>query len=272
MVPGIAVIDNSCYRALAEGNALARFRGNLAVADLEARPSEVNLLEAAVTRPPSVRDRLLATIKDLAGTAGLLPWPFLILQRVGRAIANNERGFYLGASGKEWYLDDKSAIEEIRDQAKAFSERLEERFSFLHNNARRKLQRHIKASGQRYTVDSARNFLDEEWNKGETMTVFAQATWKALGLPAEAPVSTLRMNDGWRLLLDAEGLAIFQRALVHEQPKRVQRADLIQLVYMGHASRRMLVTADNAFLEAANTILRGRYSNARAVHIDGLVK
>src|SRR5688572_27960932 len=138
MVPGIAVIDNSCYRALAEENALARFRGNLAITDLEARASEVNLLEAAVTRPPSVRDRLLATIKDLAGTAGLLPWPFVILQRVGRAIANNERSFHIGPSGKEWYLNDKRAIEEIRDRADAFSEKLEDRFSELHNNARRK--------------------------------------------------------------------------------------------------------------------------------------
>ena len=271
MASGIAVIDNSCYGVLSETNALARFRANLAISDLRARPSEVNLLEAALAKPIRVRDQLLATTKDLAGDSGLLRWPFWILQRIGRAIINNESAFYLGPSGKEWYLDDKTAIDEIRERAEAFSKRLEDRFSTLHNNARQKLQRHIKASGQRYTVDAAREFLDGEWLRGETRAVFAQATWKGFGLPGEAPLSTLDTSEAWRLLLDIEGLAIFQRALVHEQPRRVQRMDLIQLVYMGNARRRILVTKDGPFLDAANTILRGRYPNARALHISELV-
>jgi hypothetical protein len=268
---GFAVLDTSAYKTLASPAALARFRANLRLADVQPIASEVNLLEAASASPAGVQKRLLATIKEVAGKAGLIPWPFQILQQVGRAVIDGESGFYVRESGKEWYLDDLQAIDEVRGRATEMRERMEAQFSRLHDNARRDLQRKIKASGYRFTADGFREFLDGEWAKGELRRIFAAATWKALRLPGEAPVDTLLLNEGWRLLLDAEGFAIYQRALVHTQPKRVHRTDLIQLVYLAGVPKRILVTADRPFLDAANAILAGRYPNARAVHISEMV-
>ena len=84
-------------------------------------------------------------------------------------------------------------------------------------------------------------------------------------------MAALERNESWRLLLDAEGVGVYERAIAHKQPKFVHRLDLIQLVYLGLAPRRMIVTADRPLLRAANEILTLRYPNARAIHISDLV-
>ena len=271
MPSGFAVLDTSAYKALTSPTAFCRFQANLRMADLEPIASEVNLLEATSALPASLRTRLMATIKAVAGDAGLVPWPFQILQKVGRAILEGVPGFYLEKSGKEWYLDDAQAVEDISARATEMRERMESQYSRLHDNARKELQKQIKRSGALFTADGFRDFLDGEWARGEMKTIFAAATWNALGLPGEAPIDKLLLNEGWRLLLDAEGFAIYQRALIHTQPRRVHRADLIQLIYLAAVPKRMLVTADRPFLDAASAILAGRYPNARAVHVSELI-
>lgn len=129
----------------------------------------------------------------------------------------------------------------------------------------------MRERGMKDTFESAHSFLDTEWQTGETRRIFAEVTWGALGLPGEVPMAALERNESWRLLLDAEGVGVYERAIAHKQPKFVHRLDLIQLVYLGLAPRRMIVTADRPLLRAANEILTLRYPNARAIHISDLV-
>jgi len=81
----------------------------------------------------------------------------------------------------------------------------------------------------------------------------------------------LNVNEAWRLLLDIEGLAVYERTVARKQPKRVHRFDLIQLIYLAGGTERIMVTAEKPLIRAGNLILGTRYSNARMVHISEIV-
>lgn len=82
----------------------------------------------------------------------------------------------------------------------------------------------------------------------------------------------LLQADTWRLALDVEGFAMFERAIITEQSPRVHRPDLIELVYLGLASPRLIVAADNAFIAGAKRILHHRHAGARALHVEELLE
>ena len=105
----------------------------------------------------------------------------------------------------------------------------------------------------------------QEWVGSDLRRDYAAVTWSALKLPGDAPVEALERNEAWRLLLDAEGIALYERAVARKQPKRVQRMDLLQLIYLAGARRRILATSDAGLLRAGAAILPGRYLNARVV-------
>jgi hypothetical protein len=267
---GILVLDNNCYGRLVSDQARERFCANLRVADLVAAPSEVNLLEAAAA-PPAVRAQLLATIKDILDDRPLLPWPFWLLRRIGEASLAGDPIVELDYSGTEWYFDDPKAVDDLRAKVEAFTRELEGPYSTMHANARKTLRRMMKQRGWGDAWGNTRAFLEQQWRPGDVRESFAAQLWRALGLPADAPVKELVANPAWSLMLDGEGVAVYARALAHTQPKKVQRADLIQLVYLGGADRRVIATADAAFLEAASAVLAA-YPNARAIHIDRLLE
>ena len=270
MQPGIAILDNSCYGFLEEPPPERAFRRNLRVADLVAYPSEVNLVEATAA-PDGIRERLLGTILRIGDGNPLLPWPFTLLKAIGQAILEGRTRFSLGPSGKEWYLEDLAAARALSAEVLAFQQGIEETFSRFHVENRQKLRRRMKESGVREDFSSAREFIERVWTGSDTRRDFAEVTWRGLKLPGDAPVDILERNEAWRLLLDAEGVAIYERGVATAQPKKVQRLDLIQLVFLGGAPRRVVATADKGFLRAANCILEGRYPNARAVDISDLV-
>ncbi len=70
------------------------------------------------------------------------------------------------------------------------------------------------------------------------------------------------------LYLEGWGAAAFERAVVKQERKRVQEADLLQLVYLGGTKKRVLATQDKRFREVADAILIGRYQGATVVHPD----
>jgi len=121
----------------------------------------------------------------------------------------------------------------------------------------------LRRTGDQY--ESATEFLVQEWVGSDLRRDYAAVTWSALKLPGDAPVEALERNEAWRLLLDAEGIALYERAVARKQPKRVQRMDLLQLIYLAGARRRILATSDAGLLRAGAAILPGRYLNARVV-------
>lgn len=271
LTQGIVVLDTSCYRYLAEPSALRRFTSNLRAAALTAAASEVNLIEAAGAGHADVQRQLIATIREVANGNPLLPWPFLLLRRSGRAILDGQSTFQTTESGNEWYLDDLEACRALRTRCLEFNDRLESAFTEFHERARVEIQEYIKRSGERRRRDGARDFLDNEWRGSPLYLSVMSTTWKAIGLPGEPHIASVSSNEQWSIFLDAEGLSIYQRGIAHEQPRRVQRKDVIQLPYLGAEGRRILATADEPFQGFARIVIEGRYLGARIVHIQELL-
>ena len=248
-----------------------RLKANMRAAWLEPAASEVNLLEASATSPPSVEAELIAAIRDFAGDGPLLEWPFALLRRLGRGLIDGRSVLRTGESGKESYLDDAGARNALRSEIRDFSSNLEIAFSQLHAKIRAKSQRWLKAGRTKRDIAELRDFLDHEWPDMDLRTHIASISWTAFGLPGEAPIDRLLAIPAWRILLDAEGAALFARAIVHRQPRVVQRSDLIQLVYLGASGLRILATADGPFLNMAAQIINGRHEGARVLHIDDML-
>jgi hypothetical protein len=269
MSSGLLLLDNNCYRELVSADRLARFRANLRISDLIAQPSEVNLIEST-SAPDGIREQLLRTIHVVANGQPLLPWPFKLLKQIGNAIVKGERSFRLEASGKEWLLEDPVAAGELNQEVLEFQRGIEAAFTAFHSRNHQRMRAQLRHLGGREDFGEARSFLERAWYDNEMRREYAEVTWSALDLSGDAPIAELEKNEAWRLLLDAEGLAMYERAIAHTQPKAVQRLDLIQLVYLALAQRRVLATGDIGLLRAAAAILPGRYPNARAVHIRSL--
>ena len=269
---GILILDNSCYARLVKSAAMRRLKANMRAAWLDPAASEVNLLEASATTPSAVEARLIAAIRNFAGDSPLLEWPFRLLKRLARAHVNREPVVKTGDSGKEWYLDDPAARAALRDEIRAFNTNLERAFSELHQKTRSNSQRLLKAGGVKREAADLRPFLDDEWPGLELRDHVARLTWQAFDLPGEAPIEALLRIPAWRILLDAEGAALYLRAMACAQPSFVQRADLAQLVYLGAAGQPILATADHPFLALGQQLINGRYPGARVVHIDTMLE
>ena len=266
---GILILDNDCYSHLEDEHARMRFRANLKTIDFVAQPTELTLVEAGVA-PAARRARVLGVMRELKGNQPLLLWPIALLKKISLAIVAGDPHLVIGASGKEWYLDDEAAIAQLVTEVQAFRLKLEYEYSVFHAKNRARFQRELKRLGLQADFESAADFLDSVWLRSPARQEYVDATWRGLQLPGAPPMNDINRNECWRLLLDGEGLAFYERVLVKVQPKRVHRADLLQLVYLGASPRRMIATADGPFLRAANTILTGRYGNARAVNISDL--
>ncbi len=265
------IVDNNCLSHLRRPGALERFRGSLRAADLVVVPTEINLLEATAAAPDKLRDDLIATLRAISGSEALLPWPFTLLRDIGAALTRGEHVYRAPESGKEWYLEDPEALREIRQEVLAFNETIETTFTALHETNRERLREALKARNARPDFEDARDFLERQWFDSDLRRHFASVTWRSFGLPDPVPFALLEANEAWRLLLDVEGLAVYERAVATETPKRVHRRDLIQLVYLAGSQRRILVTADNGLLRAGEAVLSKRYLNARVAHISGMI-
>jgi hypothetical protein len=264
---GLLILDNNVFRRLLVPRAMARLIGNVRAADLVVQPTEINLLEIAAATE-SVRTRLIAAMREAAEGMALLPWPIKLLKGIGHAIAGSKQTYKAEASGTEWYLDDHAALSELQQEVLVFNQNLEQAFTRLHERNRRRITEMVKKTKTRDGHGSTRDFIVREWVDSGLRRAYAEVTWSALGLPGDAPMSALEQNEAWRLLLDAEGAALYERAVAQKQPRRVQRMDLLQLIYLAGARRRILVTSDQSLLRVADAILTGRYLNARAVSAD----
>lgn len=265
------IIDNSCLSYLMRRGALARFRGSLRAADLVVALTELNLLEATAAKPDSLQADLIATLRMLAGNEPLLPWPFALLKGIGHSLARAERTYQAPVSGKEWYLDDLSALREIREEVVAFHQSIENAFTSLHENNRKRIRAVLKSSKSHGNFEDARDFLERQWFDSELRRHFATVTWRSFDLPDPVPFELIESSEAWRLLLDIEGLSVYERAVAWEEPSRVHRHDLLQLIYLAGSRRRILVTADRALIRAGEAVLQRRYLNARVAHISDMI-
>lgn len=226
----------------------------------------MNVLEVVKTKNSSVRARLLTTIAELAGGRPLLPWPHELLRQVGEAVAEGKDGTKVGDRRLQWLLEEPDSISESEiENVRVFLQDREEDFTAMHRRARRVLRPLLREHGALDQWESVGEFLESVWNDPDHLDDYLIALWGALECPGQAPVEELREVGAWRLFLEGVGAAAFERAVRAQMPKRVQEADLLQLVYLGGTQRRILVTNDRRFRELASSVLHGRHNLARVV-------
>jgi hypothetical protein len=269
---GIVVLDSSCYGPLSHTLEQERFRSNLRASGWIAQPTELNLIEVAATENVAIRRRLLEVVREISGSEPMLAWPLRLLREVSRSMLRGETHYTPPASGREHYLYNEAAIDALVTETRNFSERIESAYNELHARHRKHFQAFYKSIGKPEYHSSIPTLLDQEWSASDWRVDHARATWGAIGLPGDAPMDLVDRNEVWQIFLEAEGAAVYERTIASEMPARVGRLDLLQLVYLPFAKKRMIVSADKPLLRAAGAILHGRYSNARAVNVKDLVR
>lgn len=263
---GIILIDTDCLKYLEDRTERRLVSSSAAVADFEVWPSGINVLEAGQNKSPAIRHRALQVVAALAEGRGLLPLPEQLLYRSGRAIVDGEPGFFTGTSGLEEVLDDPGNVQEgVRAAFQQFMDELESGFDKLHDQARPLLQRFLRERSLLNVWSTVTEFLDHQWMRLAQLDTLIDGLWARLGLPGSAPRDKLLASPVWRLFFELEGVAIFERSMVNEQPRRVHHADLLQVLCSAGASKRVIVTNDQGLRRAASAVLVGRYPLSRVM-------
>lgn len=267
---GILIIDNNCYKLLADSATRSRFLKRAAMLDLIPAPSTLNLAES-LCAAPAQRAKLLPAMRAVMGTYPLLPWPFEMLKQAGENIsAGSGHGFDYGETGYEWLLEEPEAVGDDWRFTHAALREAEVKTSERFAGQRARIQRWIRDHNARDQWSGARAFLDYWW-EGDMADTAARFYWRQLGLKGEPPVQALFDNEAWRLIIDAEGFAMYARCVVFEQTRKVGYMDLVQLPYLSIRKKRVLVTNDGPLYHAAKAILPQRYALADVVTLESFL-
>ena len=263
---GIAIIDTNCFKYLRTPHEQRRVTASLATADFELRPTAINALEAMQNPNQDQRTTVLGVLDALAAGKPLLPWPRELLQRATDAIRNGCHDF-LGPIGGLRLRTDRITTKSCA-AALAWSHTLEKTFSEYHDAARKSIQALIRTKPEEAPWDTAPTFLDAFWTTPSQRDTLLQSCWKSLGNAGQAPIDKMIAHPVWRMFLDLEGVAVFERVIVHEQPRPAHHWDLRQLLYLTLRPRRILVTDDKPLFRAATAVLDGRYTQAQVLMWD----
>jgi hypothetical protein len=260
---GIVVLDTNALKVFESPEARDRILTTFSTQHLAIWPSALNVLEIVKMKNPRIRGRLLSTIRELSSGRALLPMPLSLLKRVAESIVSGESGFRTGPTGIEWVVN---APERLNDQQIAQTTRsLRESQDFWdahHRLGRIAVRAKLKEAGVTDPRGTVAVFLQQQWTKVTQLDSFIDSMWAAFSLPGLPTYEALIENEAWRLYFEGLGATIYERCIPNQAPKPAHIADVIQLVYLAGAKRRVLVTNDNGFGRVATAILTNRYSNA----------
>jgi hypothetical protein len=267
---GVAIIDNNCFDNLEDSAARRTFLDHLRAADWVPQITEVNVLEAIAKTSDPKRDRLVAVVRELAGSIPILPWPLEMLAQLGNAMIEGKTSHWVVASSADSFLHSRDDAIRVQEETAEFNRMIERNYSQQHDLHRVDIHGRMRNKRLRDPYKDVEHFLREYWYTSKTRADFANVIWRGLKLAGEAPMESIDQCEPWRLFIDAEGVALYERAIATNQPKRIQRMDLMQLTYLGVAPKRMIITADAGLIRAASAVLTGRYRLASAGHISSL--
>jgi hypothetical protein len=270
-MPGVAIIDNNCFDDLEDPASRRTFLGHLRAADWVPQITEVNVLEAIAITSAAKRDRIVAVVRDLAASILILPWPLEMLAQLGHAMIDGKTSHWVVASSADSFLHNRDDALRIQEETREFNRMIERSYSEQHDLHRVDIHGRMRNKRLRDPYRDVEHFLHEYWYPSKTRADFANVMWRGLKLAGEAPMEVIDQCEPWRLFVDAEGVALYERAIATNQPKRIQRMDLMQLTYLGVAPKRVIITADAGLIRAANAILPGRYHLAAAAHISRFI-
>lgn len=267
---GCVIFDNSAVKRIAYLGVAADVASSLRAVGLTPFASEALLVEASAATPARARKQIDA-LRALAGEYCVLPWVMPILQ-------GTAQGYLEGNPETEFFVRPLSIAEPDED----FSRRREECRAFASAvddaaHARNAAQRADRiefirsASGRRYRLADLPHVLDV-WPHSESGQATLRDLWHTAELPGEAPMQIIDAFDVWKLALEAVACSTFLGQIIDRPFGRVGLMDLLQLVYLGGAVRRVLVTDDQNFATVAKLALHGRHAGARVQLVDEFLR
>lgn len=266
--PGSVILDANAIGRLEDVPTRERFQRSLKAADLSVWVTAINVLEALKHKNAQVRTRLLSTLRALSEKHWVLPLPSEVLKRAGRMITERATEFTHEESGFEWLLHDQTRIEATHiEQASDLLADAQRTFDNAHRKGRRVFRRFLKQQGAKDPWGSIPSFLDNQWMVGSHLDSYVESIWAQLGLPGNAPIDEVLENEAWRLYFEGTGATVYERAIVSQSPQPAHLHDVVQLVYLAGASKRILVTDDNGLSRVASAVLRGRHKQSRVMSV-----
>lgn len=265
--PGALILDANCIPKMESSAIQEKVNASIRSANLELWPTALNFVELAKTRNAEVRRRLLKTLSSLAGRTSLLPHPVSLLSAVTNDILQGGSGFIAEASGLEGLMLNPDRLDEGTVQrAQELASQSDRKLLEEHSRGRPIIQNILRGAGLHDRWPTVVTFLDDFWMEPARIAPFAHSLWRAHKIPGEPPWPLLLSIEAWRLYLEGLGVLVYRAAFAREQGRQVQVSDLSQLVYLAVRRKRILVTIDQPFLEAASEVVHGRYQNARVLH------
>ena len=258
---GIVILDNNSLGDLAAAGALDAVLGSFRASGLTPLVTMHNMVEA-IPAAAHQRTVLLRTIERIAAVGGMLPWTFELLRISGAAALQSEGTFPVPLSEPVVELDE-ATFADARIQFLEVAERLNRATRERHAGARQVIQPFLTEKNLRGRWDDLSEFMRQFWDRLDLREQFADQLWEQLGFQEPRPPDLLQRSETWKLMIDADGVEVFQGAVAFRQPRQVQRMDLLQLPYLAGAGQRVLVTRDRAFGAAVKALAHGRYPGTR---------
>lgn len=268
----IFLLDNNCLNRLLSSRLRHRLRANLCVTGREVWPTAMNVLEILKSRDREKRTQFLEPLAELARDNLALTLPTEGLRRIAEAVAYRRPEIDWSAPEITRLFRDPASVTDAEAAAtRDYLTHAENSFNATHRHASQSLRPMLKAEGGMERWPTVRTFLDDVWTRPEHLRSYVDLLWELWKLPGRAPFEELLDYDAWRLFFDGWGATVYERQIVHPQRRKVQHSDLVQLVYMGPASGRVLATGDEAFRRLGNEILTRSYPLARIVTLDDMI-
>ncbi len=268
---GVVIVDTNALKYLRDDVTRSRVVRSLRAADFFIWPSAINVVEAAESKNRGVRDALLRVLRDLARPLPVLPFPTNLLRDLAFAVKDGKQSAQIDRTNIERLLHDPDGNASLLKATTDFRRSTEAHFASLHESTRPKVQQLIKNEGLRQEWSSAPDFLDRLWMAPPLLPEFSKMFWDYFGMPPNIPADRLLELPAWRMFLELEGIAVFERSVTLEQPPAAHKFDMLQAVYLAAAPRRILVSEDKGTLRVGRALLLGRYTDSRVMTPEELI-
>jgi hypothetical protein len=190
-----------------------------------------------------------------------------LLRQSARALIEGHPSFTTAASGLDWLPREPERISaaQVR-RAGEILQQSQQAWEVAHRKGRQLIRHRLREQyGGRDPWGSVVAFLEQQWMQPMQLDSFIEHAWRRLGLPGPAPIDALLADEGWRLYYEGIGATVYERCVPNQTMQPAHIADVLQLVYLAYAPKRVLLTNDSGLYRVAQAVLRGRYNNVRVM-------
>jgi hypothetical protein len=267
---GVVIFDTNAFRSLVDGPTRTRVLEAVRTIGRTPMVTEVNLIEVYPTRG-TVGERLRDVVRDIEAVAGgALPWTYAVLKQAGEEFLLGRTQFTVRLVSFDLAMDAPN-FNALAEGALAMASSVNQESKRVQDEVRPFVQRWLKQRNAKSLWPTLPEFLRYFWEPFDLRESLADQEWANLELSGPRPKDLLAKSSVFRIFNELNAVEVYQGAIAFEQPRQVQRMDLLQLPYLTAVSDSILVTGDAPFADAAKAVLVGRYAGAQVMSPQDLI-